>query len=145
GPPCQGFSKQKRGAHRGDERNALVREFLRLVRELRPRACLLENVSQLAQVRGRHLVTELEHSLPDYTLTGRFYVAADYGVAQTRERFILVGIRADVGGAFVPPAPTTPVWLTVGQVIGELPEPPPDYTDHPDFPNHQAARVTRAN
>mgnify|MGYP002402796957 CR=1 FL=1 len=145
GPPCQGFSKQKRGAHLGDERNELVREFLRLTRELHPRAFLLENVSQLAQVRGRHLVAELEGSLEDYTLTGHFYVAADYGLAQTRERFILVGVRRDVDGAFRIPAPTTPTWLTVGQVIGDLPEPPADYTDHSDYPNHQAARVTKAN
>jgi len=42
GPPCQGFSKQKRGAHLGDPRNELVLEFLRLIRELRPRAFGLE-------------------------------------------------------------------------------------------------------
>lgn len=58
GPPCQGFSKQKRGAHLGDERNALVKEYLRLVRELRPRAFLLENVAMFAQVRGRKLLQE---------------------------------------------------------------------------------------
>jgi DNA (cytosine-5)-methyltransferase 1 len=33
----------------------------------------------------------------------------------------------------------------VGGVIGDLPEPPGDYKDHPDFPNHQAARVTQQN
>ncbi len=38
GPPCQGFSKQKRGAHlRTDERNDLVQEFATLVRDIRPR------------------------------------------------------------------------------------------------------------
>jgi DNA (cytosine-5)-methyltransferase 1 len=41
GPPCQGFSKQKRGSHLGDERNGLVFEFARLVREACPRfSCL---------------------------------------------------------------------------------------------------------
>src|SRR4051812_43099466 len=79
GPPCQGFSKQKRGAHLGDQRNALVLEFLRLAGELRPRAFLLENVAQVAQARGRHLVREFGRL--DYELAERFYVAADYGVA----------------------------------------------------------------
>ncbi|MDP9440458.1 MAG: DNA cytosine methyltransferase [Actinomycetota bacterium] len=144
GPPCQGFSKQKRGAHLGDPRNALVLEFLRLVEELRPRAFLLENVAQLAQVRGRHLVRGF-NALRNYCLVGRFYIAADYGVAQTRERFVLVGIRSDVPGCFVPPRPTTPEWLTVGEVIGDLPEPPANFAVHPDFPNHQAARVTAKN
>jgi DNA (cytosine-5)-methyltransferase 1 len=144
GPPCQGFSKQKRGAHLGDGRNALVLEYLRLVGELRPRAFLLENVSQLAQARGRHLIKEF-HALADYRVDGDFYVAADFGVAQTRERFVLVGIRSDVNSDFVKPAPTTPKWLTVGEVIGDLPEPPADYSEHPAFANHQNARVTRKN
>jgi DNA (cytosine-5)-methyltransferase 1 len=143
GPPCQGFSKQKRGAHLGDRRNALVLEFLRLVAELRPRAFLLENVSQLAQARGRHLVREFGRL--DYELAGRFYVAADYGVAQARERFVMVGLRRSEPGRFRPPPATTPEWPTVGAAIGDLPEPPADYTDHPEYANHQAARVTAIN
>lgn len=143
GPPCQGFSKQKRGAHLGDKRNGLVLEYLRLVGELRPRAFILENVSQLAQARGRHLVREF--SALAYDLVGHFYVASDYGVAQSRERFVLVGLRREELGRFRIPEPTTPVWPTVGEVIGDLPEPPTDYTDHPDYPNHQAARVTAIN
>jgi DNA (cytosine-5)-methyltransferase 1 len=143
GPPCQGFSKQKRGAHLGDRRNALVLEFLRLVGELRPRAFLLENVAQLAQARGRHLVSEFGRL--DYELAGHFYVAADYGVAQSRERFVMVGLQRNEPGRFRPPAPTSPAWPTVGEAIGDLPEPPADYTDHPAYPNHQAARVTAVN
>jgi DNA (cytosine-5)-methyltransferase 1 len=145
GPPCQGFSKQKRGAHLGDARNELIREYLRLATELRPRGFLLENVAMFAQIRGRKLLEELEAKLEDYTLTGHFYVAADYGTAQTRERFVLVGLRRDVGRLFVVPEPTTPKRPTVRDAIGDLPEPPADYTDHPAFPNHQAARVTAVN
>jgi DNA (cytosine-5)-methyltransferase 1 len=144
GPPCQGFSKQKRGAHLGDRRNALVVEFLRLVEEVRPKAFLMENVAIMAQIRGRHLVDRF-HELEDYELVGHFYVAADYGVAQTRERYFLVGIRKDQPGSFYVPPPTTPRWPTVGEVIGDLPEPPANYTEHPVYPNHQNARVTAIN
>lgn len=146
GPPCQGFSKQKRGAHLGDKRNELVLEHLRLVEELHPRAFLMENVAMLAQVRGAHLVDRF-HTLGAYDLVGHFYIAADYGLAQTRQRFVLVGIRKDQPGGFQIPEPTTPPpnWPTVRQVIGDLPEPPLDYKDHPDYPNHQRARVTPAN
>lgn len=146
GPPCQGFSKQKRGAHLGDSRNALVLEHLRLIEELTPRSFLMENVAMLASVRGDHLVDRF-HRLNDFDLTGHFYLAADYGVAQTRERFVLVGIRRDQAGGFVVPPPTTPGSrrLTVGEVIGDLPEPPSDYREHPDHANHQAARVTAVN
>jgi DNA (cytosine-5)-methyltransferase 1 len=144
GPPCQGFSKQKRGAHLGDTRNALVVEFLRLVDEVRPKAFVMENVAMMAQLRGRHLV-ERFHALAGYELTGHFYLAADYGVAQTRERYILVGIRDDQPGSFRVPPTATPRWPTVGEVIGDLPEPPADYQEHPDYPNHQNARVTARN
>lgn len=144
GPPCQGFSKQKRGAHLGDTRNELVLEFLRLVEELQPRAFLMENVATLAGVRGAHLV-ERFNSLERYTLTGHFYLAADYGVPQTRQRFVLVGIRDDVKGTFKIPKPSTPEWPTVGSILAGLPEPPSDYSVHPDYPNHQAARVTAKN
>jgi DNA (cytosine-5)-methyltransferase 1 len=144
GPPCQGFSKQKRGAHLGDKRNALVVEFLRLVQETRPKAFLMENVAIMAQVRGRHLVNQF-NQLEDYELVGHFYIAADYGVAQTRERYVMVGIRKDQPGSFHVPPPTTPVWPTVGEMIGDLPEPPGDYREHPSYPNHQNARVTPIN
>src|SRR5262249_746576 len=43
GPPCQGFSVQRRGPDK-DERNNLVLEFLRIVEGLRPRFFLMENV-----------------------------------------------------------------------------------------------------
>ena len=57
GPPCQGFSVQRRGADT-DERNALVGEFLRLVAESSPRAFMMENVPALAGRRGVHLLNE---------------------------------------------------------------------------------------
>lgn len=143
GPPCQGFSKQKRGAHLGDPRNALVLEYHRLVKELQPRAFMMENVATLAGPRGAHLVQEFDAL--GYKLTGQFYLAADYGVPQTRKRFVLIGIRDDITKDFLPPKPTTPDWPTVGSALEGLPEPPNDYSDHPDYPNHQAARVTAKN
>lgn len=145
GPPCQGFSKQKRGAHLGDARNELVLEFARLVRELRPRFFLLENVAMFGQKRGKFFVDQIRRELGDYDLYPHFYNCADYGLAQTRQRFVVVGRRRDIPAAFRIPKPTVNRWRTVGEVIGDLPEPPEDYTDHPTFPNHQRARVTPAN
>ena len=145
GPPCQGFSKQKRGAHLGDDRNELVLHFARLVRECSPRFFLVENVDQLGQKRGRDFVERLEAVLGPYVLHPRFYNSADFGVAQTRGRFVLVGKRVDVKVSYRQPKPTTPNWRTVGEVLSGLPEPPSDYSEHPDFPNHMDARVTSIN
>jgi DNA (cytosine-5)-methyltransferase 1 len=148
GPPCQGFSKQKRGAHHGDDRNKLVLEFARLVRECLPRFFLIENVDQLGQKRGREFVEGFKEHLRDYVLHPRFYNSADYGIAQTRGRFVLVGKRSDLKTPYRSPKPTVSDrsnWLTVGEVLDGLPEPPEDYSDHPEFPNHQRARVTPIN
>ncbi|MCB9914976.1 MAG: DNA cytosine methyltransferase [Planctomycetes bacterium] len=145
GPPCQGFSKQKRGAHLGDARNDLVARFAELVRELVPRTFLFENVAIFGQKRGRPYLRFMQEHLSEYALFPHFYNCADYGLAQTRERFVVVGVRRDQGVAFSPPAPTAERWRTVGETLAGLPEPPEDYSIHPDFPNHQRARVTALN
>jgi len=145
GPPCQGFSKQKRGAHLGDERNNLVSEYIRLIKEIEPRFFLFENVAIFGQKRGLKHIREMQTVLENYTLYPHFYNSADYGLAQTRERFIMVGCRNDLGIVFQLPPPTVSKWKTVGEALAGIPEPPMDYKDHPDYPNHQRARVTDLN
>lgn len=145
GPPCQGFSKQKRGAHLGDNRNNLILEYLRLITEMKPRFFLFENVAIFGQKRGRKYIEEFKKTLIEYYLFPHFYNSADYGLAQTRERFMMVGCRKDQGVGFRFPKPTVKVWKTVGEVLAGLPEPPLDYTNHPAFPNHQRARITEIN
>jgi DNA (cytosine-5)-methyltransferase 1 len=145
GPPCQGFSKQKRGAHLGDERNKLVLEFARLVRETAPRFFLMENVDQLGQKRGREFVEQIHKELSGYELYPQFYNSADYGLAQTRVRFVILGKSKKVKSAFRVPRPTVTTWVTVGEALDGLPEPPDDYGEHPQFPNHYRARVTPIN
>jgi DNA (cytosine-5)-methyltransferase 1 len=145
GPPCQGFSRQKRGAHLGDDRNKLVLEFARLVRETSPRFFLLENVDQLGQKRGVSFVDKLAKLLSGYVLYPRFYNSADYGVPQTRNRYVIVGKHRSITSAFAPPAATHAKWTTIGAVLKGLPEPPMDGSEHPRFPNHYRANVTLIN
>ena len=145
GPPCQGFSKQKRGAHLGDERNELVLEFARLVHETAPRFFLMENVDQLGKKRGRDFVERVQEELGGYDLYPHFYNSADYGLAQTRVRFVVVGKSKKVKSAYRVPGPTVARWTTVGEALQGLPEPPEDYRTHPDFPNHYQAKVTPIN
>lgn len=145
GPPCQGFSKQKRGAHLGDDRNNLVNEFARLVNELRPRFFLLENVDQFGGKRGRAFLDHVRELLSDYVLYPNLYNAADYGLAQTRCRFIVVGKHSSVRAPFRVPSPTVTIYRTVGEVIGDMPEPPVDCSEHPQFANHYRAKVSPAN
>jgi DNA (cytosine-5)-methyltransferase 1 len=145
GPPCQGFSKQTRGAHNGDSRNDLVLEFARLVKELSPRYFLFENVAIFGQKRGLEYISDIRRTLSDYSIHPHFYNASEYGLPQTRQRFIMVGQRNDQRTTFSIPLPTVKKKRTVGETLKGLPEPPEDYSIHPNFFNHQNARVTAIN
>lgn len=92
GPPCQGFSVQRRGSD-SDHRNHLVLEYVRLVLELRPALFLMENVGGLLSVRGRPYMDELQSRVHEagYFLQVKKLNAADYGVPQDRRRVFLVG------------------------------------------------------
>ncbi|POB49331.1 DNA cytosine methyltransferase [Vibrio vulnificus] len=146
GPPCQGFSKQRRGAHLWeDPRNLLIGEYIRFVKGLQPKSFILENVAIFGQKRGEKHLKDLEIELENYTLYPNIYNAADFGLAQTRERFVLVGIRNDIDGDFVVPKATHRQWKTVRDVIADIPEPPSDCTVHPDYYNHQKGRISKEN
>jgi DNA (cytosine-5)-methyltransferase 1 len=144
GPPCQGFSKQRRGAHLGDVRNDLVIEFIRLVGEIRPRFFFFENVAIFGQKRGKAYISQMHEALEEYEINLKSVNSSEYGLAQTRERFLIVGRRRDQKTSFWFPDPQ-PARITVGDVLRDLPEPPKDYTEHPRFSNHQRARVSDAN
>lgn len=145
GPPCQGFSKQRRGAHLGDERNDLVSHYIRLIEEMRPRFFFFENVAIFGQKRGREYIRDMHGRLTGYIIEFKFVNSADYGLAQTRERFLVVGRRLDQRVSFTFPEGSRNGWPTVGEVLRGLPEPPDDYSEHPKYANHQRARVTEAN
>ena len=145
GPPCQGFSKQKRGAHLGDTRNDLVKDFVRIVSELYPRFFFFENVAIFGQKRGKEYVKMMYDEFLDYEISFCFANSVDFGLAQSRQRFLVVGRRRDVKGAFSFPIRTSKKLRTVGDVLRGLPEPPLDYTLHKRFANHQRAKVTELN
>lgn len=145
GPPCQGFSKQKRGAHLlDDDRNSLVLEFSRLVRETRARAFLFENVEIFGQKRGGDLISEIRDQLADYEIYTFFVCSSDFGLAQRRGRFIMIGIDK-TESQVIPVLQLSGEKRTIRDVIGKLPPPPEDCSEHPSYPNHIKCRITAAN
>ena len=149
GPPCQGFSLQRRG-ERDDPRNQLVLQFLRKIEEILPRFFLMENVGGLLSKHGKPLLDELAVRVArlGYTVQLDLLDASDFGIPQRRKRAFLVGERTD-GSAptFCFPEPTTSNSpRTVRDAIANLPSPPPDGTRHPDVANHfREARLAPIN
>ena len=94
-PPCQGFSRLKAKFSKvqsKDKRNDLVLEYIRFVKELKPKSILLENVPGLKTDR-RFSKIKLELEKLGYNLDYGILDAANYGVPQRRKRFILIGSR----------------------------------------------------
>jgi DNA (cytosine-5)-methyltransferase 1 len=96
GAPCQGFSLIGKRAI-DDPRNALVRDFLRLVRELDARAFVFENVKGLTLGKHRRFLEELigEFSKAGYDVRvdPKVLNAVNFGVPQSRERLFLMGVK----------------------------------------------------
>ena len=112
GPPCQGISMIGRRAI-DDPRNALLKEFIRVTLELRPRYFVMENVAGLMVGKHRQLLDEVVEMVEEsgmYRVVTPIQVlqAADYGTPQSRRRTILMGARNDVAMPSYPTPTFTP-------------------------------------
>lgn len=117
GPPCQPFSKSSYwvsgdSLRLNDERADTLTAYLRVLRDTKPKAFLIENVYGLAY-KGkdeglRHIldgVAQINRETgSNYSISWRMLNAAHFGVPQIRERVFLVGIRD--GTEFCFPNPT---------------------------------------
>jgi DNA (cytosine-5)-methyltransferase 1 len=147
GPPCQGFSSQRRGSSE-DSRNDLVQVFANLAVALEPKMILVENVPGLLGKRGCDAFSGLTRivSKAGYEITSLVVDAADFGVPQRRRRAVVVAWDPRRVETFSYPAGGyrgKP--LTAGQALRTMPEPPDDYTEHPQFANHTRVRMSTRN
>ena len=107
GPPCQPFSKSgywaSGDAKRLDDPRATTLEaFLRILRDIKPKTYLLENVAGLAysgKDEGLRFLSETVRLInkecgTDYSMELLLLNAVDFGVPQIRERAFLIGSRA---------------------------------------------------
>lgn len=119
GPPCQGFSLI---GHRvlDDPRNALVFHFLRLVRELRPKYFVMENVPGMVTGGHRDLFDSLvaKARALGYKVHHAVLNAANFGVPQNRSRVFIVGSASGYQIAY-PPEPVTALRSIDGLVKGD--------------------------
>lgn len=114
GAPCQGFSLI---GHRAldDVRNSLVKEFVRVVKELDASYFIFENVKGLTVGRQRQLLEEVIEAFQQcgykVRLPWRVLNASQYGVPQDRERLILMGAKIKRSLPAYPTPTTQPAGL----------------------------------
>ena len=98
GAPCQAFSYAGKRLGLEDARGTLFYHYAVFLQKLQPKVFLFENVrGLLTHDRGRTYQTILDiFSAEGYTVNTSVLNAWDYGVAQKRERIIMVGIRNDL-------------------------------------------------
>jgi DNA mismatch endonuclease Vsr len=100
GPPCQGFSfLGKRMLN--DERNLLVVDYIRIIKELRPLVAIMENVPLMITNHGGQVIQEVCSSLSamGYASCAHILSANEYGVPQIRKRAFVIAYSSELGVA----------------------------------------------
>jgi len=130
GPPCQGFSLAGKRIL-DDPRNALFREYVAIVKHLRPKIFVMENVPGLLSMSGGQVIDEIIECFNKigYELeTPIVLKAEEFGVPQKRRRLVMIGHLPKVSVNF-PPKPmfgkevdkSLPGVTTVYDAISDLP------------------------
>ena len=160
GPPCQSYSVAGRARNVGnasydpesDDRQSLYKEYVDVLRQLRPAVAVMENVKGMlsAQHAGRPIFPDVmralergngsegyrlyalapqpgELSLEEGPSPRDFLVRAEeHGVPQTRHRLFVVCIRRDIAGGLpedlVPRLGTRTESVPVHDIIGSMPQ-----------------------
>lgn len=107
GSPCQDFStagKQAGGDEGSGTRSSLMYETIRIVKKLKPKYVIWENVKNLLSKRHIHNFNSYLDAMEKLGYTNYYQVlnAKDYGIPQNRERVFTVSILGDEEYKFPP-------------------------------------------
>lgn len=95
GPPCQGFSMANRQRVIDDPRNKLYKYYLELLKNIRPKLFLMENVKGMMN-KSSEILEDFQDTLgDDYTIDIILLNAKDFGIPQNRERVFVIGSKLD--------------------------------------------------
>ncbi len=114
GPPCQPFSvaaaqrflktdsRFKRRGFECDIKGMLIFEYLRLIKEIKPKAFLIENVPGIIKIDGGKTIQNLKSVFEElgYRVKIAIVDASDYGVPQNRKRAIIIGNSLEIDFSF---------------------------------------------
>lgn len=126
-PPCQGMSIANR--QKGDEleRNSLVVESIKMIKTIKPKIFVLENVpafltSICTDIDGvdKTIQSTLELNLTDYNKAYNVINFLDYGANSSRKRTLVIGVRNDIDIYPYDLMPNKQKPKTLRDVIGHL-------------------------
>lgn len=121
GVPCPPFSAAGKQLGQNDERD-LFPEAIRLIREINPRAVMLENVRGFLDASfdeyRQYILKAIERL--GYNTQIKLLNASDFGIPQLRPRVVIVGIRKDENGFFSYPEGKKECAPTVGESLYDL-------------------------
>lgn len=107
-PPCSAFStagkrsdgwgKVKKYSSTTQRVDDLFFEYVRILNDIQPKTFIAENVKGLAMGKAKGYLKEIIGALKmcGYNVRARILNASNYGVPQTRERLIIIGVRNDI-------------------------------------------------
>ena len=108
GSPCQDFSlagKQAGGDKNSGTRSSLMYETIRIVKKLKPKYVIWENVKNLLSKKHRHNFDAYLETMEQLGYKNYYQVlnAKDYEIPQNRERVFTISIKKDINKAFTFP------------------------------------------
>lgn len=125
GPPCQSWSEA--GSLKGieDARGQLFYDYIRILRKVKPKFFLAENVSGMLANRHSEAVQNIIKLFEGsgYNVSLTLVNAKDYGVAEERKRVFYIGFRKDLNIDFQFPVGSTAddeKKLTLRDIIWDL-------------------------
>ena len=121
GVPCPPFSAASKQLGQKDERD-LFPEAIRLIKEMKPKAVMLENVRGFLDKKfdtyREYIIRSIRRQ--GYKVQIRLLHSSDYGVPQLRPRVVIVGIRSDIKTKFQYPCASCGTPPTVGEALKDL-------------------------
>lgn len=128
GPPCQGFSTAG-WRNPDDKRNRLFKDFVELVKCIRPEFFIMENVPGLLSTRKGEAIKEIIeyfNEISYYMNPPMKLKAEEFGVPQLRRRIFIIGSLKEINLELPKPLfsyenPELPLPITVKEAIQGLP------------------------
>lgn len=121
GVPCQPHSVLGKQAGQADERDLFLHS-VEIIRQIRPRAVMLENVLGFGQRQAAIYRAKIFSMLEDAGYEAQLFAisACDFGLAQARPRLVLVAMRDGLLSRFKMPPVMSSVPMSLGNALREL-------------------------